>query len=106
MALILTDYDLSGGKTTTSEVASPNNWRVTATVTDANARDLTFFLLEIEDEEGNWAVLRDDSDKSIQFFIKGNGTESRNVVVTNAANGRVRVSPSGIGTVNIDSINA
>lgn len=108
MALILEDYDLTGGATDTTEVVEPNNWRVTATVEGANSYDLTSFSMWVEDEDGNWAILRDDADKAIVMSITGNGTRSLNVIVANAANGRVHTfsATNGTGTVTIDSINS
>jgi len=108
MSLIVTGYDLSGGKTTSTEVAEPNNWRVTATITDAPVKQQVFFHFEVEDEQGNWAMLTDDNDRVITFVVKGNGIVSVNPIVVNAANGRIKVKPptGATGTVNIDSINS
>jgi len=106
MALIVTNYDLSGGNTYSTEVVAPNDWRVTVTVDSAPVRQVTFFHLEIEDEQGNWALLKDDKEHPVQFSLKGNGTTSKNVLVVNAANGRVKIKPpnGATGNVNVDSI--
>lgn len=108
MSKIVTDYDLSGGKTTSTEVVAPNNWRVTATITDAPASQRVFCHFEVEDEQGNWALLTDDTDRAITFVVIGNGIVSMNPIIVNAANGRVKVKPptGATGTINIDSINA
>ena len=109
MALILTDYDLSGGDTTSTEVVAPNNWRVSATIEDAPASQFVRLDLEAEDAAGNWFPLTYESGLPIHLTIIGNKTRSINPIVVNAANGRVKVhvpKAGGVGTINIDSINA
>ena len=109
MALIITDYDLSGGVEDSSEVVAPSNWRVTATTTgcpDLQFVDIDFY---VEDEQGNWANLTDDMGHAIKMTLRGNQSKSINPIVVNAANGLVTVRPrksGGVGTINIDSINA
>ena len=109
MALILEDYDLSGGAQDSSEVASPNNWVVTATTTECGSRDFNCVSLWVEDTEGNWTLLLDDDDKAFSMQLKGNETKRLNAFGVNANAGLARVVPvagSGVGTINIDSTNA
>lgn len=108
MALIVTDHDLSSGATTSTEVATPNNWRVTATVTGSNFLQFVTCYLEVEDTPGNWSPLKDNLGKTIQMMLRGNETKSINALVVNGANGRVQVVPNTDhdGTINVDSINA
>jgi hypothetical protein len=108
MASIKTDYDLSGGSVLSDEVSTPNNWRVSATVTDGLPRQRVKCILEVEDELGNWDTIRDDMGRVISFMIIGNDTVSINPIVVNGANGRVRIVPKGNaeGTINVDSINS
>lgn len=111
MALIKTDYDLSGGAVLSDEVVAPNNWRVTATTTSCPAKQRVKLIFEVEDEQGNWASVTDEKDTVISFTLIGNETKSRNILVANAANGRMRIVPKEMleaisGTINVDSINA
>jgi len=108
MALIVTAHDLSTGNATSTEVVAPNNWRVTATTTGCPLLQDVFVTFEVEDEQGNWALLTDEKDHPIKMKIRGNSSESRNPIVVNAANGRVIVRPpvGAEGTINIDSINS
>lgn len=109
MALILTDYDLSGGVQDSSEVVAPNNWRITATTTGCPALQYTRVDVYVEDEQGNWAIATDASGHAIHMTLKGNQSKSINPIVVNAANGLVTVRPpkeSPSGVINVDSINA
>ena len=109
MGKIVDGYDLSGGNKLSDEVASPNNWRVTATTTGCPALQYVRIDFEVEDSLGNWAVMTDDNDRPIQMTLRGNETKSRNPIVVNAANSRVVVRPpkeSPSVTINVDSNNA
>jgi len=108
MALIITNHDLSTGSKTSSEVATPNNWRVTATVTGAKPSDSTHVGMYVEDAQGNWSPCTDDNGVAIKMDVKGNSTKSINAVLVNAPMGRVYCfsATGGIGTLNVDSNNA
>lgn len=109
MSSIVTAYDLSGGYKDSSEVATPNNWRVTATTSGCPALQYTRVDFYIEDSVGNWANLKDENDHAIHMTLRGNETKSINPIVVNAANGLITVRPpkeSPSGTINVDSINS
>lgn len=109
MALIVTAYDLAGGNKLSDEVAAPNNWRVTATTTTCPALQYVRIDFEVEDTQGNWAVITDDNDRAIHLTLRGNETKSVNPIIINGANSRVVVRPpkeSPSGVINVDSINS
>ena len=109
MALILTDYDLSGGNTNSdSEVSAPGNWRITAYTTGCPARQDIFITVYVEGDNGNFTEALDDKGKAIGMRLRGNTIKSINLALVNATNGRVftRVPSGATGTLNIDSVNA
>lgn len=112
MSLIVDTYDLSNGNTESTEVVSPNNWRVTATTTGCPAFQYVRVDFEVEDEAGNWSPLTDEDDHAIHITLRGNATKSVGALGVNGANGRVVVRPqtgqtgSASGTINVDSINS
>lgn len=106
MALILTAYDLSGGKTFSSVVTGVNGiWSISATTSGCDGRQQTRVEVFVAGADGNYYAYTIDN-QPVSFTIKGNGTKGITLPNMNNTTGKLYVTTNNgsAGLISIDSV--
>lgn len=92
MATILNAYNLAGGDTLSSEVATPNNVRLHYKLTGAtNTAQVVKMTWQVKDGSGGYVDLKDEWNRTIARKIIGNDEGSMNVLGINSSSLKINV---------------
>ena len=104
MALIITDHDLSAGKTDSLAQGVKEAVRVSLITTGCASTEITVAKVKVAGENGDFYYATTDKGGVAKVEVKGNGTNGDNFLGLNAADFKVELVPSvgSTGTASVD----
>lgn len=104
MALIITNHDLSTGKTESVAQGAKDNVRLSLITTGCSGQETTIVKIKVKGENGDFYYAKTSNDGNAAIIIKGNGTEGDSFIALKAADFKVELIPSfgSTGTASVD----